>query len=97
MVGRRPGGWMSLYASDNLCPLGLELCGIALVRLLLAIFETGALVVLQESVLRAEVAVAEPAIPNNPLRGSLALLECATRFHRHVGGRSIWAGVRGSV
>lgn len=30
-------GWLGLYASDDLCPLGLELCGVALVRLLFAL------------------------------------------------------------
>lgn len=41
--GRRSG---CLDAPDDLCPLGLELCGVALVGLLLAVFEAGALVVL---------------------------------------------------
>jgi hypothetical protein len=37
-------------------------------------------------VLRAEVAVAEPAIPDDPLGGRLAFLERAARLYRHVGG-----------
>ena len=41
--GRRSG---CLDAPDDLGPLGLELCGVALVGLLLAVFEAGALVVL---------------------------------------------------
>lgn len=79
-------GWLGLYASDDLCPLGLELCGVALVRLLFAVFETRALVVFQQSVLRTVVAVTEPTISNDPLRGGLALLECTARFNRHGGG-----------
>ncbi|RYC58896.1 hypothetical protein CHU98_g7313 [Xylaria longipes] len=39
------------------------------------VFETRALVILQEPMLRAEVAVAEPAVSNDPLRGGPALLE----------------------
>lgn len=87
--GMYVGGWVGLaglYASDDLCPLGLELCGVALVRLLFAVFETCALVVFQEPVLRAVVAVTEPTISDDPLRSSLALLECTARFNRHGGG-----------
>lgn len=50
------------------------------------VFETRALVVFQQSVLRTVVAVTEPTISNDPLRGGLALLECTARFNRHGGG-----------
>lgn len=153
-VAWRRGGWADLYAADDLCPLGFELCRVALVRLLLAldiqnepkvsgvcnvthgfqdsaqyvalgealgepdepplggvfnwpaastatgdvmegirnglrgtyVFQTRALVVLQETVLRAEVAVTESTVSDNPLRGGPALLECAARLDGHGGG-----------
>jgi hypothetical protein len=47
------------------------------VRLLLAVFETLALVVLQKAVLAAEVALAEAAVANDALGGELAFLEGA--------------------
>lgn len=67
-----------------MCPLSLELCGIALVRFLLAILQTGAFVVFQEPMLGAEMASAEATVSHDPLGSGSALLECATRLDRHV-------------
>jgi hypothetical protein len=47
------------------------------------VLETCALVIFQKPVLCAKVAVAEPAVPDDALRGRLALFECAAGLDRH--------------
>lgn len=84
-------GRVSSYTADDLCALGLELCSVALVRLLLAVFQTIALVVLEETVLSAEVTVAEAAVSDDALGSVLALLEgAADLLLRHVGWLWCW-------
>lgn len=51
------------------------------------VFETGALVVLEEAVLAAEVAVAEAAVADNALGRVTALLEVAADLLLRHGGR----------
>ena len=65
-----------------------QLAGVALVALLLAVLEVGAVVGLQQPVLGAEVAAAEPAVADDPLHLLLALvrrlfLVVARRLLRH--------------
>lgn len=58
-------------------------------RLLLAVLQPAAGVGFQHAVLRAEMAVAEAAVADDPLGGFLALLEAATGLagcHRGGGG-----------
>lgn len=67
-----------LDATDDLRSLRFQLRSVALVRLLLAVFESTALVVLQQPVLAAEVAVAEAAVTNNTLGRLSTLLGTAS-------------------
>lgn len=68
-----------------MCSLGLELSSVALMRLLLAVFESGALVILEEAVLSAKVAGAETAVTDDALGCVTALLEVAADLLlRHV-------------
>jgi len=84
------------YASDDLRSLCLELCGVALVRLLLAVFQAAALVILEQAVAAAEMALAEAAVPDDALGGLLALLGgAADLLGRHDVGR-VGAGHAGS-
>ena len=71
--------------------------------LLLAILQPLALVILQQPVLPAVMATAEPAVPDDPLRRVFAFLERAPDFlgghaaaqrERHVQGCVWWDGVR---
>lgn len=56
------------------------------------VVQPGALVVLQQPVLAAEVAVAEAAVPGNALRLVLAVLEGASNLlRRHISGAVGWA------
>lgn len=58
-------------------------------RLLLAVFQTAALVVLQQTVLAAEVAVAKGAVTHDALSGLSAVLGGATELlSRHDGRES---------
>lgn len=78
-----------LDASDDLRPLSLKLSSITCVRLLLAVFQTAALVVLQQTVLAAEVAVAKGAVTHDALSGLSAVLGGATELlSRHDGRES---------
>lgn len=75
----------SSYALDSLCPLVVELIGVASVGLLLAVFQTGAGVSFQHSVLGAEVAFAEAAVTDDSLGCLLAFFEVATWLARGHG------------
>ena len=70
------------YALDNHSPLRLQLHGIPLMTLLLAVFQSAALMVLQHSVFSAEMPRAEAAIADNALRRVLAVFECTADLFR---------------
>lgn len=92
-LGRRPFSFhknrdnTTLYASDDLGALGFELGGVAGVGLRFAVFEAAALVILQQTVLAAEVALAEAAVANNELGSFAALGGVATDLLSSHGGR----------
>jgi len=69
-----------LYALDDGCTLGVELLGIALVALLLAIFQSLALVILEQTMLAAERLAAKSAVADDALSERSALLGGATRL-----------------
>ena len=71
-----------------MCPLGFQLGSIAFMRLLLAVFQAGALVILQQAVLAAEVALTEAAVADNSLRRLAALLGGATDS---LGSHGVWS------
>lgn len=75
------------YALDHLCTLAVQLVGVAGVRLLLAVLETGTAMGFEHAMLRAEVSAAETAIPNDALSWFLALLGTASRLAGGHGGR----------
>lgn len=80
---------IDLDASDDLRPLSLKLSSITCVRLLLAVFQTAALVVFQQTVLAAEVAVAKGAVTHDALSRLSAVLGGATELlSRHDGRES---------
>jgi hypothetical protein len=66
-----------LDTAHHLGPFGFELRSVALVRLLLAVFQARALVVFEQTVLAAKVAVAEAAVSDDALGGFPALLGVA--------------------
>lgn len=66
-----------LDALDSHGAFAVELVGVPLVALLLAVLKALALVVLQEAVLATEMPVAEAAVADNALCGVLALLVAA--------------------
>lgn len=80
--------WQSggdLDAADDLGPLGLQLGSVARMGLLLAVFQAAALVILQQTVLPAEVAVAKGAVADDALSRLSALLGVAAKLLRHDG------------
>lgn len=70
--GRRRVADRHLYP-DDLSALLVQLCCVLLVCLLLAVLETLALVVLQQAVPAAEVAIAEATVTHDPLCRLLAV------------------------
>jgi len=66
-----------LDASDHTRSLSIELRSVAIMRFLLAVFESIALVVLEQSVLPTVVTFAEATVANDSLRALLAVLVCA--------------------
>ena len=91
-------------ALDGNSALTVQLVGISLVALLLAVFQTLALVVFQQPVLPAKVAGAEAAVTDNALGGVLAFLEAtpyllrrhaAAQGEGHVQGGIGWELQRG--
>lgn len=71
MTGWRSG---SLDLADD-CPLGVQLHRVPVIALLLAVLQPGALMVLEQAVLSAEMSVAEGAVTYYSLRGVGALFE----------------------
>jgi len=67
---------MRLDSLDNMRPFGVELRSISIMRLLLAVFQTVALVVLKQAVGSAVVAIAEPTVPNDSLRPLFTIFVC---------------------
>ena len=55
-------------------PLGVELIGVTIVTLLLTVLQTTTFVILQHPMLAAVMSITETAVPNNTLRGFLAIL-----------------------
>ena len=81
-MNRRVDGGIGicLDATDDLGALSLELGGVLLVCLLLAVFQTLALVILEQAVLAAEVLVAEGAVADDALSGILAAVKVAAEL-----------------
>lgn len=87
---RREAAVGSLHALDDLGPLPVELHEVLVKGLLLAVLQVLALVVLEEPVVVAVVAVAKGAVAGYPLGGGLALVEAALDLAgRHGGGREV--------
>ena len=91
----------TLDAADGKGALAIQLVGVALVALLLAVLEPLALVVLEQAVLAAVVARAEAAVADDALGGVLALLERAADLlggHAAAHGQGhVQGGVGGDV
>lgn len=68
---------LGLDTLDGHGSLAVELAGVALVALLLTVLKTLALVVFQQAMLAAKVAIAEAAVADDALRRILALFEIA--------------------
>lgn len=62
---------------DGHRPLRVQRVRVPVMALLLAVLQPAALVVLEHAVLAAKVALAEGAVPHDPLRPVLAVLEVA--------------------
>jgi len=86
----------SLNPLDDPCSFGVKLCSVPVVRLLLAVFQAIALVVLQQAVLATVVPVAESAVADDSLGSLLAVLvgaadllgrHAAAEWHGEVQGR----------
>lgn len=92
-MNRRVGGGICicLDAPNDLGALSLKLGGVLLVCLLLAVFQTLALVILKQAVFAAKVLVAEGAVADDALSGVLAAVEVAAELpgagHVDVGGK----------
>jgi hypothetical protein len=67
-----------LHALDSHRPLTIQPLRIPLMALLLTVLEALTLMILEQAMLPAEVACAEPAVPDNALRRVAALFETAT-------------------
>lgn len=81
---------------DGLCALLVELGSVLLVSLLPAVIEAGACVVLGQSVLGAELALAETAIAEHSLDGLLAVVVLAADLlGSHDGDGIRWVGDNG--
>ena len=92
----RKGDAMTLsYTLDDLSTLAVQLIGVAGVRLLLAVLQTGTSMSFQHAVFGAEVTIAETAVADDALSGLLALLEGASRLarrHCECGGETLEGG-----
>ena len=77
------------YTLDHLCTLVVQLVGVAGMRLLLAVLETSTAMGFEHAMLRAEVSVAETAIPNDALSRFLALLGTASGLAGSHGGKAV--------
>lgn len=86
------------YTLDDLGTLAVQLIGVAGVRLLLAVLQTGTSMSFQHAVFGAEVTIAEATVADDALSGLLALLEGASRLarrHYECGGETLGEGGRG--
>lgn len=83
------------YTLDDLGTLAVQLIGVAGVRLLLAVLQTGTSMSFQHAVFGAEVTIAEATVADDALSGLLALLEGASRLarrHYECGGETLEGG-----
>lgn len=79
------------YTLDGLCPLGVQLIGVASVGLLLAVFQTRAGVGFQHSVLGTEMPLTEAAVADDSLGELLTLLVAAAWLARRSHGEEVVA------
>lgn len=71
---------MRLDSFDNMRPFSVELRCVSVMRLFLAVFQAVALVVFEQTVGSAIVAVTETAVPDDSLRPLLAVFVCAANL-----------------
>lgn len=86
MIPPQPPFHHHLNPLNNHRPLTIQLIRIPFMTLLLTILQSTTPMILQHAMFPAKVSLAEGAVPDDALRGFLAVFECAAGFHIFVGG-----------